>query len=89
MTFDGKKIGPVLAISGSVLSIFGALLNNLWLDHAGAMGLWMFSNVLLLAWAYGYDKELWDGGLSGKALVAMYLVYTVTNFYGLFILNAK
>ena len=85
--FDGKNIGPVLAISGSLLSIIGALMNNLYLDHIGAMKVWIFSNLLLLAWAYGYDREYWDGGLSGKALVVMYLVFTISNFYGLFILG--
>jgi hypothetical protein len=83
-----EKVGSILAISGSTLSIIGALINNIWLDHIGAMGIWMFSNILLLAWAWGYDKEYWNGGLSAKALVAMYLVFTVSNVYGLFILGA-
>jgi hypothetical protein len=86
---NGEQIGPTLAVSGSTLSIIGTLMNNLYLDHITAMYFWMISNPLLLAWAYGYDKEYWNGGLSGKALVVMYVVFTVSNFYGLFVLGAR
>ena len=76
-------IGTLLAVAGSAVSIAGACINNLWHRHRLAMQLWMLSNLLLLAWAVGYDFGWWDGGLSGKALVAMYAVFSVTNLYGL------
>ena len=78
-----ELVGPVLAILGSFISIVGALINNCRHDHHGAMELWMFSNVMLLAWSVGYLAGLWDGGLSVGALMVMYLIFTVSNLYGL------
>lgn len=82
---DTEKIGSILAISGAALTIIGTLLNSLWLDHISAMGIWLFSNPLMLAWAYGYDQGYWNGGLTGKALIALYLALTFLNAYGLFV----
>jgi hypothetical protein len=79
-----KLIGSVLAVSGAALTIIGTLVNSIWLDHIAAMGIWLFSNPIMLAWAIGYDREYWDGGLTGKALITLYLVLTILNAYGLF-----
>jgi|WetSurMetagenome_2_1015567.scaffolds.fasta_scaffold02467_3 hypothetical protein len=79
-----NTIGSILAGVGSFLSIIGTLVNNLWLDHTLAMWIWMLSNPILFAWAYGNDKDWWDGGLSIKALGLMYAIFTITNFYGIF-----
>ena len=76
--------GSVLAVSGSIISVAGALVNNLQHNHRGAMQLWMFSNLILLAWSMGYLAGLWNGGLSVGALMVMYLVFAVSNFWGLF-----
>jgi hypothetical protein len=86
--FDGKNIGPVLAISGSVLTLLGTVLNSFLLDHIGAMTVWCFSNPIMLAWAVGYFKGYWDGGLSAKALIGLYAGLTIFNTYGMFILGA-
>lgn len=79
-----EKIGPVLAISGTVLTIIGTFINSFYLDHISAMGIWLFSNPLMLGWAIGYDRGYWDGGLSAKALMVLYAVLTIVNAYGLF-----
>ena len=76
-------IGTTLAISGSAISIIGTLYNNLLRQHYRAMCIWMISNILLLAWAWGMSEGWWDGGISGKALVVMYGIFTATNLYGL------
>ncbi len=76
-------IGSALALAGSTISISGALLNNLWLNHHVAMRLWMVSNILLLVWALGFFLGYWNGGLSGVSLIAMYAVFAITNAYGL------
>lgn len=76
-------IGPTLAILGSIISIIGALYNNLWHDHHGAMEWWMVSNVLLLVWATGLAAGIWNGGISGMALVVMYLIFAVSNWWGI------
>lgn len=77
-------VGSVLAVSGSIISVAGALVNNLQHNHRGAMQLWMFSNVMLLVWSAGYLSGIWNGGLSVGALMVMYLVFAVSNFWGLF-----
>lgn len=77
-------IGSSLAVTGSILSIAGTLVNNLWLKHRTAMKVWAVSNPILCVWAVGVLLGIWNGGLSIVALLIMYLVFTVTNFYGLF-----
>lgn len=76
-------IGSSLAISGSIISVAGALINNLKHDHRRAMRLWMVSNIMLLAWSAGFISGLWNGGVSVGALMAMYLIFSVSNFWGL------
>jgi hypothetical protein len=80
-----QTVGYSIAVLGSALSVFGTFANNLLLDHVLAMQIWMFSNPILLAWAFGNRKGWWDGGLSIDALMVMYAVFTVTNFIGLFL----
>jgi len=75
-------LGNLFAIAGSVISIVGVYHNNIRRDHFGAMKYWMFSNVFLMAWAYGYVLNLWNGGLSVVALAVIYTIFTVTNVYG-------
>jgi hypothetical protein len=76
-------IGSSMAISGSIISVAGALINNLKHDHRRAMRLWMVSNIMLLAWSAGFISGLWNGGVSVGALMAMYLIFSVSNFWGL------
>ena len=75
--------GAILALSSSAISICGALLNNLFLEHKYAMQIWMVSNILLLAWATGFYFGYWNGGLSGFFLMVMYFVFAISNAYGL------
>jgi hypothetical protein len=49
------------------------------------MWFWMLSNPILFVWAYGNIKNWWNGGISVEALAAMYIIFTITNFYGLFL----
>lgn len=76
-------LGSALAIIGSLISIAGAIVNNVYLDHTFAMKCWRVSNWMLFVWAMGYIASLWDGGISGIALAAMYFIFVVTNEYGL------
>jgi len=75
----------MLAVGGSVISVAGTLVNNLYLDHTTAMLFWMISNPILFVWAIGNIKNWWNDGISIEALAAMYSIFTVTNFYGLYI----
>jgi len=78
-------IGVSLAIAGSILSVVGTLYNNLKLDHGTAMMFWQTSNPMLFVWAVGVALGYWNGGLSIGVVAVMYLIFTVTNFYGLFV----
>jgi len=79
-----KNIGVGLAITGSVLSLIGALVNNLFLMHTQAMYFWMASNPILLAYFIGMDKGMWNGQhLSNRSLILLYLIFAASNFYGL------
>ena len=78
-----NRIGALLAIVGTTLSICGTIINNLYLDHHLAMMIWMPSNLILLSWAIGHGRRYWDGGVSIDALVVMYAVFSLTNAYGL------
>lgn len=75
--------GFILAVGGSLLSIYGALIFNLRNDYTGAKVTWALSNPMLLAWSIGYVLNLWDSALSVAALACLYAVYTVSNWWGL------
>lgn len=79
----------MLAVGGAIISVYGTYLNNINHDHEGAMIVWMYSNVVLFLWAVGNAFGYWDGGLGAIALVLMYMVYAVTNLYGLLSLPPK
>ena len=79
--YDG--VGTALAVCGSILSLSGALVNNLFLMHTMAMWFWQASNPILFLWAYGTYKKWWDGGISIEAIGIMYFVFSITNAYGL------
>lgn len=76
-------VGICLATGGSILSIIGTLINNLRHNHVGAMKIWGFSNPMLATWAVGYLMGWWNGSLSVGAMLVMYLVFTITNWWGL------
>jgi hypothetical protein len=76
-------IGAILAIGGSLLSIYGALIFNLRNDYTGAKVIWALSNPMLLFWAIGYVLGFWDSIISVAVMGCMYTVYTLSNWYGL------
>ena len=80
-----KNIGSILSIVGSAIGIVGTLVNSIWLNHNFAILVWMISNPILLIWAIGGHNKWWDGGLSYAALVIMYLVFTVSGVYAIWV----
>ena len=76
--------GTTFAVAGSIISVWGALVNNLQHDHHRAMELWMYSNVLLLAWCAGNLLGFWNGGISVGAMMVMYLAFTSSNIWGFY-----
>lgn len=76
-------IGNFVAIAGTLVSIYGSWVNSIDLNHNLAICVWGVSNPLLALWAFGYVKKWWNGGLSGWALVVMYVYYIITNMWAL------
>jgi hypothetical protein len=78
------QIGIGLSIVGSIISVIASLYNNLKHDHQKAMVIWGYgSNPILLIWSAGLSLHLWDGGIEGIPLFGMYLIFTISNLYGL------
>jgi hypothetical protein len=78
-----KDIGSVLAVVGSGISIIGVVANNVFLAHHEAMIAWGFSNLILLTFFYGQYRNWWNGALSSATLCILYLIFSITGFYGL------
>ena len=78
-----SSVGTALAITGTVASIYGAVVFNQWKDYTQAKMVWAISNPMLLVWALGYIAGYWDGSLSVAALACLYAVYTISNWWGL------
>jgi len=74
-----KYFGAILAIAGTIFSIVGAYVNNIWIDPLLARQLWMISNPILLVWAIGLWKNWWKDVLGIKCVVGLYVFFTVTN----------
>ena len=77
------SVGAGLSLSGSIVSIIGAIYNNLAHKHDEAMDIWFFSNAILTTWAFGNWQCWWDGGVSGGFLFFNYTIFSISNFYGL------
>jgi hypothetical protein len=84
-----ENIGLVLSLSGSAISIAGALYNNLQHKHHLAMKIWVFSNVILSVWAFGYAIGWWTSGIGAGFIFFNYLVFTVSNIHGLIVHHEK
>jgi hypothetical protein len=83
--FIRDNIGSILSIVGSAIGIIGTLVNSIWLNHNLAILVWMISNPILLVWAIGGHNKWWEGGLSYMALVIMYVVFTVSGVYAVWV----
>ena len=80
-----ELVGTAFAVLGSIMSVIGALTNNLRHDHHRAMEWWMYSNILLLVWCAGDLGGLWNGGISiGDGLMCLnYAFMLVSGVWGL------
>ena len=80
---DFSWVGIVFAFSGAIISLLGVYANNIMLAHDTAIRIWAISNPLILAWAIGFTCGWWVDGITGLAMVAIYLVFTVTGIHAL------
>ena len=83
---DADSFGILLAAIGSIISIYGTIINNLVFNHARAMIIWAFSNTILMLWAFGQAFGFWNGGVSSVFLCSMYSVFTATNLYAMYVI---
>ena len=80
------RIGATIAIIGTAISIYGTLVNNLWLDPVLAREVWCISNPLFLLYFIGRDRSWWNGNHIGdRAMIVTYAVFTVSNILSFFI----
>jgi hypothetical protein len=86
LNIDISRIGPWLAIPGSIIATVGVLVNNVELNHTHAMVVWVFSNALLMVWAHGFAEGWWKNAVSGRAMCAMYAIMLVSGIYGLLVI---
>jgi len=77
-----ETIGAIIAISGSLVSIYGNLQNTIYQNHFGALKTWTYSSILLMVWAAGNSIQLWHGGISSGIMAVMYAIFTATNIRG-------
>ena len=80
MKASRQGIALALALSGTGLSVIGALINNLLLDPSLARVIWATSNPIMLILAIGNYRLWWNGGISMKAIICTYAVFTISNF---------
>lgn len=83
--FTLSHIAKSLAISGTLLSVAGALANNLLLDPLLARELWMISNPIMLMLVLGNRQGLWNGNISNTAVAITYGIFTVSNLASFFL----
>ena len=76
-------LGTILLIAGTAVSVTGAFVNNVYLDHIFAMKIWRFGNIIFFCWAVGLWKKYWDGGTPALLLCGLYAFYGITNEIGL------
>lgn len=76
-----QEIGAILAVGGASLTVIGTLVNNIQNKHWRAKKIWAVSNPTLAVWAGGYIAGLWAVDLTMAAILIMYLIFTVTNWY--------
>jgi hypothetical protein len=79
-------IGKWLVITGMILSILGALINNLLIDPFHARVIWALSNPLFLMYFIGSDRSWWNNDhISKRSMIVTYLTFFVTGILSFFI----
>lgn len=76
-------VGLGLSLTGCIISATGTVVNNIFLDHVFAMQIWRFSNFILVGYFFGNYKGWWEGGLSAGAMCLLYVIFCITNEWGL------
>jgi hypothetical protein len=80
-------VGVCLSLVGCIISVIGVIANNVILDHLLAMQVWRFSNYIMVGYFFGNYKGWWEGGISAGAMCILYVIFSITNEWGLQHLN--
>lgn len=78
-----KKVGNILVVLATSISIVGVFYNNIYLDHIAAMQVWAVSNIVFVGFFYGQYRGWWNGGLPSAILCGFYIFCFITGMYGL------
>lgn len=81
MKITDQQIGTALAIAGTLISAAGTIVNTFSMDHILALHIWFFSNPIMLAYFIGHRFEKWNGRLSLDAMIALYILFTISTGY--------
>lgn len=75
--------GFILAISASIVALWGVWLFNQKRDYTGARGVWFYSNSLFVIYFAGKVLQLWNGILGDAAMGSYFLLMWWSNFRGM------
>lgn len=78
-----QEIGFGIAAVGALLTIIGTLVNNVHQRHRLAMKFWGISNPAMVVWAAGFILGYWTADLGIWAVLVIYVMMCLTNWYGL------
>ena len=76
-------LGFLIAISASVVALYGVWLFNQRRDYTGARQVWMFSNVMFTAYFFGRVMTYWNGSLGDLAMLVYFAAMTASNVWGM------
>lgn len=78
-----QDYGLDLAVFGSLITSAGVLVNNVLLDHIGAMIIWVPSNTIFTIYFFGRWRDWWDGRISDAVMCATYFLMLSSEVWGL------
>jgi hypothetical protein len=76
--------GFSIALTASVIALYGVWLFNQRRDYTGARAAWMLSNPMFMVYFIGRILLLWDGGLGDWAMLVYFAAMTASNILGMF-----
>jgi uncharacterized membrane protein len=76
-------LGFLIAISASVVALYGVWLFNQRRDYTGARQVWMFSNVMFTVYFFGRVMTYWNGSLGDLAMLVYFAAMTASNVWGM------
>ena len=76
-------LGFLIALTASIIALYGVWLFNQRKDYTGARCVWMASNPLFALYFLGRILVWWDGGLGDVAMFTYSAVMALSSFKGM------